>query len=125
MENLRKIKELCKKAHYGVWTPEAIEEGKTLLKELDHQELLNLRMSRYFTTGASSHPLYETLIALLHQEKLGEMFKELERLSTPDLVSRYRELKAENCRQKILNLLKDRYDTMTDEEQKMVDPILS
>lgn len=124
MENLRRIKELCKKAHYGMLTPEAIEEGKALLKVLNHQELLDLRMSRYFATGASSHPLYETLVELLHQEQYEKMFEEFNMLSTTDLYARYKKLKAANCKEKILRIFLSRYENMSEEEQKLVDPLL-
>ena len=124
MEKLNQILSKFKIAHYGAWTPEDIEECKNLLEELTHEDLFTLRMSKWFKANAKENPLYERVVELLHKDHFTKVFEELETMSTTELLTRYKELKAPNCKQKIQEIFLARYDEMSDDEQKKVKPIL-
>lgn len=124
MKKLNQIQSKFKIAHYGAWTPEDIEECKNLLEELTHEDLFTLRMSKWFKANAKENPLYERVVELLHKDHFTKVFEELETMSTTDLLTRYKELKAPNCKLKIQEIFLTRYDKMSDDEQKKVKPIL-
>jgi len=124
MDNYNIINVHCKKAHYGAWTQEAIEECIKLLPKLTHDELFALRTSRWFRDNPHKHPLYEMLVGLLHKEHFDNVFNELEKLDTLDLVARFKELKANSCKKKCLEILFARFRDMSENEQETVKPIL-
>lgn len=118
MDNLSFILAQCKKGHYGTWTEESLAECKRRMEELSHEELFTLRMSKWFQTGAEKHPLYETLYLQLHKDHIEKSFAQLEASSTPDLLARYKEVKVKQSKMKILDLLNQRYDSMSDDDTK-------
>lgn len=124
MDKIKFILSQCKIGHYGKWTPEAIDQCKNVMAKLSHEELFQLRTSKWFRNNASSHPLYYTLVESLNKEHFEKVFKELEILSTSDLLIRYRNLKANNCKIRILEILNERLSAMSEDEVKIVKPLL-
>ena len=124
MGNFKIIADHCKRAHYGTWTQDAIDECLNLMEELSHEELFALRTSRWFKGNPMKHPLYERLVELLHKEHFDKVYEELEKLSSTDLLVRFKELKANNCKKNALEILLSKYDDMSEEEQKKVKPVL-
>ena len=79
MGNFKIIADHCKRAHYGTWTQDAIDECLNLMEELSHEELFALRTSRWFKGNPMKHPLYERLVELLHKEHFDKVYEELEK----------------------------------------------
>lgn len=107
----------CKTAYYNSWNTNDIEECKERLRNLSHSELFALRTCRWMSR---LNPLYTDLLELLFKDKFESITNELEATSTDELISIQKTTGSDFRKQKIAEILFNRYDTMPDDEKEKV-----
>lgn len=107
--------------HYKPWDEEKLNECKTLLKGLTKEELRTLRHSRFMST---SNALYPALFELLFQDELKSILEKMTLMSTVDLIQELRTTRSAFKKEKIPEILLERYDSMDEDEKKSVFKIL-
>lgn len=110
-----------KTAYYNGWDEEKLEECRTLLKEMTHDELRSIRHSRWMTEG---NALYPALFELLYKAELQEVIRKLNAMTTKELLAELRETKSSYKKDKIPEILLGRYDSMEETERKAAFKIL-
>ena len=68
--------------------------------------------------------LYPTLFELFYKDELKNVLKKLNEMKTTDLIQELKETKSSYKKEKIPEILFDRYDSMDEEERKDVFKIL-
>lgn len=107
--------------HFKPWDEDKLEECKKLLRGLSKDELRALRHSRFMDT---SNALYPTLFELLFQNELKDILDMMSKMPTEELVQELESTRSSFKREKIPEILLERYDTMSEEEKKNVFKIL-
>lgn len=117
MSNLELIFRKCKDAHYKPWRGEDITVCKAMMQELSHEELRLLSTSRWMSR---LNPLYNTLFELLYKEELSNVVEQLNNSTVDELLNIMKNTASKFRKQKIGEILYQRYETMNDEERKKV-----
>ena len=98
-----------------------MEECKELLASMSKEELRTIMHSKWMDKG---NALYPTLFELFFKDELKNVVKKMNEMKTPDLIQELKETKSYYKKEKIPEILLDRYDSMDDEERKDVFKIL-
>ena len=107
--------------HYKPWEEDKLEECKELLASMSKEELRTIMHSKWMDKG---NALYPTLFELFFKDELKNVVKKMNEMKTPDLIQQLKETKSYYKKEKIPEILLDRYDSMDDEERKDVFKIL-
>lgn len=107
--------------HYKPWDEDKLAECKELLKDFTKEELRAIRHSRFMDTN---NELYPTLFELLFQDELKNILDKMTLMPTEELVRELQSTKSSYKKEKIPEILLERYDTMSEEEKKNVFKIL-
>ena len=107
--------------HYKPWEEDKLEECKELLASMSKEELRTIMHSKWMDKG---NALYPTLFELFFKDELKNVVKKMNEMKTPDLIQELKETKSYYKKEKIPEILLDRYDSMDDEERKDVFKIL-
>ena len=107
--------------HYKPWDENKLAECKTLLKGLTKEKLRAIRHSRFMDTD---NELYPTLFELLFQDELKNILDKMTLMPTEELIQELQSTKSSYKKEKIPEILLERYDTMTEDERKYVFKIL-
>lgn len=107
--------------HYKPWDEDKLAECKELLKGLTKEELREIRHSRFMDTD---NELYPTLFELLFQDELKNILDKMTLMPTVELIRELQSTKSSYKKDKIPEILLERYDTMSEEEKKNVFKIL-
>lgn len=102
-------------AHYKGWEEADLEDCIQRLPNLTHEELFHLRRSRWMSENNS---LYPKLFELLYKDKLDVLVNSLNRMSTEELIAEVKGCRNGYKKDKITQILSDRYDSMSEEERK-------
>lgn len=108
-------------AHYKGWEEGKLEECKNLLQELSLEELRCIRHSRWMKEG---NALYPALFELLYKTELQEVLRKLNAMTVKELIAELRETKSSYKKDKIPEILLERYDSMDESERKAAFKIL-
>ena len=104
-----------KVSYYKGWEEEKLEECKELLRGMSLEELRSVRHSRWMK---EDNALYPTLFELLYSNELQEVVRKLNLMTTPELIKELRETKSSYKKDKIPQILLERYDSMEEKERK-------
>lgn len=107
--------------HYKPWEEDKLGECKELLASMSKEELRTIMHSKWMDKG---NALYPTLFELFFKDELKNVVKKMNEMKTPDLIQELKETKSYYKKEKIPEILLDRYDSMDDEERKDVFKIL-
>lgn len=107
--------------HYKPWDEDKLEECKNLLKGLTQEELRRVRHSRFMDTN---NALYPALFELLFQDELKSILEKMALMPTEDLIQELRTTRSAFKKEKIPQILLERYDSMDEGEKKSVFKIL-
>ena len=107
--------------HYKPWEEDKLEECKELLASMSKEELRTIMHSKWMDKG---NALYPTLFELFFKDELKNVVKKMNEMKTPDLIQELKETKSYYKKEKIPEILLDRYDSMDEEERKEVFKIL-
>ena len=107
--------------HYKPWEEDKLEECKELLASMSKEELRTIMHAKWMDKG---NALYPTLFELFFKDELKNVVKKMNEMKTPDLIQELKETKSYYKKEKIPEILLDRYDSMDDEERKDVFKIL-
>lgn len=107
--------------YYKPWEEDKLEECKELLASMSKEELRTIMHSKWMDKG---NALYPTLFELFFKDELKNVVKKMNEMKTPDLIQELKETKSYYKKEKIPEILLDRYDSMDDEERKDVFKIL-
>lgn len=110
-----------KGSYYKGWEKEKLEECKELLRGMTLEELRSVRHSRWMK---EDNALYPTLFELLYSNELQEVVRKLNLMTTPELIKELRETKSSYKKDKIPQILLERYDSMEEKERKAALKIL-
>ncbi len=115
MNDLELITKMCRIAHYKGWEEADLEDAIQRLSNLTHEELFHLRCSRWMNEKS---PLYPKLFELLYKDKLNVLVNALNEMSTEELITEIKGCRNGYKKDKIAQILSNRYDSMTEEERK-------
>ena len=104
-----------KASYYKGWEEEKLEECKELLRGMSLEELRSVRHSRWMK---EDNALYPTLFELLYSNELQEVVRKLNLMTTPELLKELRETRSSYKKDKIPQILLERYDSMEEKERK-------
>lgn len=121
MTDLEFIFKKCKAAHYQSWTEEDIKQCKKKLIGLTHEELRLLSTSKWMSRLS---PLYNTMFEQLYKKELQVVVDELNSKTTIELIEAMKEVKSAYRKQKIPEILYERYESMDNEDKKKVSRLL-
>lgn len=121
MNNLEFILSCLKTSHYRCWAEDKLEECKQRLKTLNHEELRTVRHSRWMR---EDNELYPALFELLYQNELQDVVRKLNAATTEELIREFRSTKSAYKKDKIPEILLDRYDSMDEAERQTAFKIL-
>lgn len=121
MNKLEFVISTLKAAHYKGWEEETLEECKNMLPDMTLEELRSIRHSRWMNEG---NALYPALFELLYKTELQEVVRKLNAMTTAELIAELRETKSSYKKDKIPELLLERYDSMEEQERKSAFKIL-
>lgn len=107
--------------HYKPWDEDKLEECKKILKGLSKDELRSIRHSRFMDTD---NALYPTLFELLFQDELKSILDKMTLMPTEELIQELRTTRSAFKKEKIPEILLERYDSMEEDEKKNVFKIL-
>ena len=110
-----------KVSYYKGWEEEKLEECKELLRGMPLEELRSIRHSRWMK---EDNALYPTLFELLYSNELQEVVRKLNLMTTSELIHELRETKSSYKKDKIPQILLERYDTLEEKERKTTFKIL-
>lgn len=105
----------CRMAYYKAWEETDLEDCIQRLSNLTHKELFHLRVSRWMNEKS---PLYPKLFELLYKDKLDLLVKALNEMTTEELIAEVKGCRNGYKKDKIAQILSDRYDSMNEEERK-------
>ena len=121
MTEIEKVLSYLKFFHYRPWEEDKLEECKKLLATMSREELRVVRHSRWMD---KDNALYPALFEHLFHDELKSVVKKLNEMTTPDLLQELKTTKSSYKKEKIPDILLERYDSMEDEERKQVFKIL-
>lgn len=98
-----------------------MEECKNMLQDMTLEELRSIRHSRWMN---ERNALYPALFELLYKTELQEVVRKLNAMTTAELIAELRETKSSYKKDKIPELLLERYDSMEEQERKSAFKIL-
>ena len=110
-----------KRFHYKTWEGDKLEECKKLLADMSKEELRSIMHSKWMDKG---NALYPTLFELFFKDELKNVVKKMNEMKTPDLIQELKKTKSSYKKEKIPEILLERYDLMDEEERKDVFKIL-
>lgn len=111
----------CKTAYYHGWKDEELAACQEILTRLSLEHLRMLNQSRWMSKRS---PLYPLLFSLLYKDQIEGIVKRLNELTTDELLLELKESKGSFKRDKIAQILYERYDSMDKAERKKVFGIL-
>lgn len=111
----------CKDAYYHGWKDEELAACQEILPKLSLEHLRMLNQSRWMSKKS---PLYPLLFSLLYKDQIEGIVKRLNELTTDELLLELKESKGSFKRDKITQILYERYDSMDEAERKKVFGIL-
>ena len=121
MTDINIILSYLKIFHYKPWEEDKLDECKKRLAGLSKEELRSIMHSKWMDKG---NALYPTLFELFYKDELKNVLKKLNEMKTTDLIQELKETKSSYKKEKIPEILFDRYDSMDEEERKEVFKIL-
>ena len=98
-----------------------LEECKKLLADMSKEELRTIMHSKWMDKG---NALYPTLFELFFKDELKNVVIKLNEMKTLDLIQELKETKSSYKKEKIPEILLNRYESMDDVERKDVFKIL-
>ena len=107
--------------HYSPWEEDKLEECKKLLADMSKEELRTIMHSKWMDKG---NALYPTLFELFFKDELKNVVIKLNEMKTLDLIQELKETKSSYKKEKIPEILLNRYESMDDVERKDVFKIL-
>lgn len=111
----------CKDAYFHGWIDKELAVCQEILPRLSIEHLRMLNQSRWMSKKS---PLYPLLFSLLYKEQIEGIVKKLNELTTDDLLKELKVSRSSFKRDKIAQILYERYDSMNEEERKKVFSIL-
>jgi len=121
MTDVNTIISNLKRFHYKTWEGDKLEECKKLLAGMSKDELRTIMHSKWMNKG---NALYPTLFELFFKDELKNVVKKMNEMKTTDLIQELKETKSSYKKEKIPEILLERYDSMDEEERKDVFKIL-
>jgi len=121
MTDLEIILTDLKASHYKPWDANRLEECKALLKYLSKDDLRAIRHSRWMDMD---NPLYPSLFEALYRDELSATVEKLKKMETKSLLEELRTTKSAYKKEKIPEILLERYDRMSGQERKDVFRVL-
>ena len=121
MKDIDIVLSCLKKYHYQPWVEGELEECKRLLSAMDKEKLRMVRHSRWMD---KDNALYPTLFEYFYQDELKDVIRHLKEMPTNELILELKKSKSSFKKEKIPEILLERYDSMEDEERKSVFKIL-
>lgn len=107
--------------YYRPWDEDKLEECKKRLANMSREDLRIIRHSRWMD---KDNALYPALFELLFHDELKGVVKKLNETTTDELIQELKATKSSYKKEKIPEILLERYDLMEDEERKKVFKIL-
>ncbi len=107
--------------HYKPWEEDKLEDCKKLLAGMSKEELRTIMHSKWMDKG---NALYPTLFELFFKDELKNVIKKMNEMKTSDLIQELKETKSSYKKEKIPEILLERYDSMDEDERKDVFKIL-
>lgn len=121
MTNIDLLFQKCKIAHFHGWKDADLETCMEILPQLSLEELRMLNKSRWMD---KNDPLYPTLFALLYKDQLEEVVRKLNCMTNQELLTELKETKSSYKKERIPEILYQRYDSMDKMERKKVFSLL-
>lgn len=117
MEELEFVLQSIKTYRYKAWDEARLDECKMLVKSMSKETLRKIIRSRWMD---KSNALYPTLFELYYHDELADVLNKLKDTETKDLIKELRSTHSSFKKEKIHDILLDRYEDMSEEERKSV-----
>lgn len=117
MEELEFVLQSIKTYRYKAWDEAKLDECKMLVKSMSKETLRKIIRSRWMD---KSNALYPTLFELYYHDELADVLNKLKDTETKDLIKELKSTCSSFKKEKIHEILLDRYEDMSEEERKSV-----
>ncbi|MCQ2212064.1 MAG: hypothetical protein MJZ36_00315 [Bacteroidaceae bacterium] len=117
MTELETVFQNLKAFRYKPWDEARLDECKTLVRSMGKEDLRKIIRSRWMD---KSNALYPTLFELYYHDELADVVDKLKDSETKDLVTELKSTHSSFKKEKIRDILLERYEEMSEEERKSV-----
>lgn len=117
MKDLEIVFQNIKAFRYKPWDEAKLDECKILIRSMNKEDLRKIIRSRWMD---KSNPLYPALFELYYQDELSDVVDKLKGSETKDLVKELKSTHSSFKKEKIHDILLERYEEMSEEERKSV-----
>lgn len=117
MKELEIVFQNIKAFRYKPWNEARLEECKILVSSMSKEDLRKIIRSRWMD---KSNPLYPALFELYYHDELVDVVDKLKGSETKDLVKELKSTRSSFKKEKIHDILLERYEEMSEEERKSV-----
>lgn len=117
MTELEIVSQNIKAFRYKPWDEARLDECKMLVRSMSKENIRKIIRSRWMD---KSNALYPTLFGLYYQDELADVVDKLEGSETKDLVTELKSTRSLFKKEKIHEILLERYEEMSEEERKSV-----
>lgn len=117
MTELEIVFQNIKAFRHKPWDETRLDECKLLVKSMNKENIRKIIRSRWMD---KSNALYPTLFELYYHDELANVVDKLKDSETKDLVKELRTTHSSFKKEKIHEILLERYEEMSEEERKSV-----
>lgn len=117
MTELEIVFQDIKSFRYKPWDEARLDECKILVRSMSKENIRKIIRSRWMD---KSNALYPTLFELYYHDELADVVGKLKESETNDLVKEMKSTRSSFKKEKIHEILLERYEEMSEEERKSV-----
>lgn len=115
MDDIETVYNCLKTFHFKQWDEAKLNECKALVKSLSKEDLRMLLRSRWMDKSCA---LYPTLFELYYKDELADVVNKLQNAETESLLKELKSTHSSFKKDKIREILLERYDEMSEEERR-------